>query len=85
MVPVGERRETVTEAFGAGEIGNLGSDMMREPNDERIAVLAVLAAAAREAEELLEVAEVWEDVCPEALQEADRRLKLFMQTSGRSI
>jgi hypothetical protein len=43
-----------------------------------MAVLAVLAAAAREAEELIAEDELLD---PEALDEANRRLKLFMRAA----
>ena len=43
-----------------------------------MAVLAVLAAAAREAEELLNEEP---ELTPETVEEANRRLKLFMRTA----
>ena len=49
----------------------------KDPNGG-MATLAVLAAAAREAEELLSV-EV--DLEQDSIDEANRRLKLFMQTA----
>lgn len=49
----------------------------KDPNGG-MATLAVLAAAAREAEELLSV-EI--DLEQDAIDEANRRLKLFMQTA----
>lgn len=53
---------------------------MRKKSEDSggMATLAVLAAAAREAEELLSV-EV--DLEQESIAEANRRLKLFMQTA----
>lgn len=53
---------------------------MRKNKDSNggMATLAVLAAAAREAEELLSV-EI--DLEQDAVDEANRRLKLFMQTA----
>jgi hypothetical protein len=53
---------------------------MRKNKDQDggMATLAVLAAAAREAEELLNGVEELE---PEAVEEANRRMKLFMQTA----
>jgi hypothetical protein len=53
---------------------------MRKNKDQDggMATLAVLAAAAREAEELLNGGEELE---PEAVEEANRRMKLFMQTA----
>jgi hypothetical protein len=46
-----------------------------------MAVLAVLAAAAREAEELIAEDDTLD---PEALDEANRRLKLFMKVARQT-
>ena len=53
---------------------------MRQPKDdpEQMAVLAVLAAAAREAEELLAVDP---ELDQGTVDEANRRLQLFMRTA----
>jgi hypothetical protein len=50
-------------------------------NNEKMAVLAVLAAAAREAEELIAEEEMLDR---EALDEANRRLKLFMRAARQT-
>jgi len=56
--------------------------MRRSPEDnEKMAVLAVLAAAAREAEELLAEEQMLDR---NALDEADRRLKLFMRAARQT-
>jgi len=53
--------------------------MRRSSGDnEKIAALAVLAAAAREAEELIASDEA---LHPDTLDEANRRLKLFMRAA----
>jgi hypothetical protein len=57
--------------------------MSGRTEDERLATLAVLAAAAKEAEEFLSAAKGSDEVGPESLQEADRRLKLFLR-AGRA-
>jgi hypothetical protein len=49
--------------------------------DEKMAVLAVLAAAAREAEELIAEEDLLDR---DALDEANRRLKLFMRTARQT-
>jgi hypothetical protein len=56
--------------------------MWRSSGDnEKMAVLAVLAASAREAEELLASDEV---LTRDALDEANRRLKLFMRAARQT-
>jgi hypothetical protein len=50
-------------------------------NDDEMAVLAVLAAAAREAEELIADDQTAD---PDALDEANRRLELFMHAARRT-
>lgn len=52
-----------------------------ETERQRMAGLAVLAAAAKEAEELL--AQTAEELEPEVIQEADRRLRRFSERVGR--
>ncbi len=52
--------------------------MSNDSSLERKALLAVLAAAAREAEELLAFGE---ELTPETRNEADRRLRLFMDAA----
>jgi hypothetical protein len=51
-------------------------------DDEKMAILAVLAAAAREAEELLALDDG--EIPAESANEADRRLKLFMQAARQT-
>jgi hypothetical protein len=56
--------------------------MWRTPDDdEKMAVLAVLAAAAREAEELIAEEQMLDR---DALDEANRRLKLFMRAARQT-
>ncbi len=67
--------------FGNAIRGNLSLIMTNRRDRDRnagMAVLAVLAAAAREAEELLNDEP---ELTPEAVDEANRRLKLFMRTA----
>lgn len=59
---------------------------MEPTESERSAILAVLAAAAREAQELLAaIDDADDDLSPEVLEEADRRLKLYVRTVGRTV
>lgn len=55
--------------------------MADRTEDERLATLVVLAAAAKAAEELLSAAKGSNEIGTETLQEADRRLKLFLRAS----
>jgi hypothetical protein len=56
---------------------------MKQSHDQgKGTVLAVLAAAAREAEEL--IAAQGDDIDAGVRYEAERRLRLFMTTAGRS-
>jgi hypothetical protein len=55
--------------------------MWKSPGNDKMAVLAVLAAAAREAEELIAEEQMLDR---EALEEANRRLKLFMRAARQT-
>lgn len=78
--------ETAATRFGPRGAGNRTGIMMEPTESERSALLAVLAAAAREAQELLAaIDDADDDLSPEVLEEADRRLKLYVRTVGRTV
>lgn len=80
------RRPRAEQVIGSGFTpegpGIWVSTMRNAPeNDERMTILAVLAAAAREAEELL----ADETAVPVAsTQEANRRVKMFMEAARQT-
>jgi hypothetical protein len=69
------------EGFAAAGHGHAPRMRRTSGNDDEMAVLAVLAAAAREAEELIADDQTAD---PDALDEANRRLELFMHAARRT-